>query len=25
MAERGDFEVDDLISKIDAFINKDKK
>ena len=24
MAERGDFEVDDLISKIDAFINKDK-
>lgn len=25
MAERGDFEVDDLINKIDAFINKDKK
>ena len=25
MAERGDFEVDDLISKIDVFINKDKK
>ena len=25
MAERGDFEIDDLISKIDAFINKDKK
>ena len=25
MAERGDFEVDELISKIDAFINKDKK
>lgn len=25
IAERGDFEVDDLISKIDAFINKDKK
>ena len=25
MAERGDFKVDDLISKIDAFINKDKK
>ena len=25
MAERGDFEVDDLISKIDAFIKKDKK
>lgn len=25
MAERGDFEVDDLISKIDTFINKDKK
>ena len=25
MAECGDFEVDDLISKIDAFINKDKK
>lgn len=25
MAERGDFEVNDLISKIDAFINKDKK
>ena len=25
MAERGDFEVEDLISKIDAFINKDKK
>ena len=25
MAERGDFEVDDLICKIDAFINKDKK
>ena len=25
MAERGDFEVDDLISRIDAFINKDKK
>lgn len=25
MAERGDFELDDLISKIDAFINKDKK
>lgn len=25
MAERGDFEVDDLIRKIDAFINKDKK
>ena len=25
MSERGDFEVDDLISKIDAFINKDKK
>lgn len=25
MAERGEFEVNDLISKIDAFINKDKK
>ena len=25
IAERGDFEVDELISKIDAFINKDKK
>ena len=25
IAERGDFEVDDLIRKIDAFINKDKK
>ena len=25
IAERGDFEVDDLISKIDTFINKDKK
>lgn len=25
IAERGEFEVNDLISKIDAFINKDKK
>lgn len=25
IAERGDFEVDDLIGKIDAFINKNKK
>lgn len=25
IAERGDFDVDDLIGKIDAFINKDKK
>ena len=25
IAERGDFNVDDLIGKIDAFINKNKK
>lgn len=25
IAERGDFDVDDLIGKIDAFINKNKK
>jgi hypothetical protein len=25
IAERGDFDVDDLIGKIDAFINKARK